>query len=175
MKDEFLSWYSPATILAIDSNDLKQLENIKEKYLNLDRIKGKSSFSRSDLIFPFKVFEANFGNYARNKIKCLLEDESKQKSLWSILEELFGVWKRCHKSVYIVIKIYFAFLNLRIVDSFIDENGSELIAKHLYDGLMEKWDKILIIISETVSTSENPFIAAKSIGKVRNTLFYFFQ
>jgi hypothetical protein len=42
MKDEFLSWYSPATILAIDSNDLKQLESIKEKYSSLDRIKGKS-------------------------------------------------------------------------------------------------------------------------------------
>lgn len=40
MKDEFLSWFSSATVLAIDSNDLKQLEELREKYLALERIYG---------------------------------------------------------------------------------------------------------------------------------------
>ena len=53
MKDEFLSWYSPATILAIDSNDLKQLENIKEKYLSLDRLRGSFENHR---LFYFVIF-----------------------------------------------------------------------------------------------------------------------
>lgn len=135
MKDEFLSWYSPATILAIDSNDLKQLENIKEKYLSLDRL---------------RVFESNFGNYARNKIKCHIEDEGKLHSLWSILEETFAIWKRSHK----------------LVDSFVEENGSELMCQHLHQGLTAKWDKIQEIVSNMVSTSENPVNAAKSIGNV---------
>jgi len=40
IREEFLAWYSPATILALDSNDIKQLENMREKYSSLDRIQG---------------------------------------------------------------------------------------------------------------------------------------
>uniref|UniRef100_A0A914GXK3 Conserved oligomeric Golgi complex subunit 7 n=1 Tax=Globodera rostochiensis TaxID=31243 RepID=A0A914GXK3_GLORO len=135
LKDEFLSWYSSATILAIDTGDVKHLDSIKEKYYSLDRI---------------KVFESNFGNYAKNKIKSFIEDESKENTLWSILQEFFAIWKRTHK----------------LTDSFIQEDGSEVISKYLFDGLLSKWEVIVAIVSDLVSSSETPFVAAKSLGKV---------
>uniref|UniRef100_A0A183BKL5 Conserved oligomeric Golgi complex subunit 7 n=1 Tax=Globodera pallida TaxID=36090 RepID=A0A183BKL5_GLOPA len=135
LKDEFLSWYSPATILAIDTGDVKHLDSIKEKYYSLDRI---------------KVFESNFGNYAKNKIKSFIEDESKENTLWSILQEFFAIWKRTQK----------------LTDSLIQEDGSEVISKSLFDGLLSKWEVIVAIVSDLVSSSETPFVAAKSLGKV---------
>ncbi|KAL3103004.1 hypothetical protein niasHT_026452 [Heterodera trifolii] len=135
LKDEFLSWYSPATIHAIDTGDVKHLDSIKEKYYSLDRI---------------EVFESNFGNYAKNKIKCFIEDESNERTLWTVLQELFAIWRKTHK----------------LIDSFIQEDGSAVICKYLFDGVISKWDAISTIVADFVSSSDNPFVAAKAIGKI---------
>lgn len=51
-----------------------------------------------------------------------------------------------------------------MIDSFV-ENGSGLVSLHLYEGLVSKWDAVMETVTAVVSSSENPFVAAKSIGK----------
>uniref|UniRef100_A0A914LYW1 Uncharacterized protein n=1 Tax=Meloidogyne incognita TaxID=6306 RepID=A0A914LYW1_MELIC len=134
IREEFLAWYSPATILALDSNDIKQLENIREKYSSLDRI---------------QVFESNLGGYPKSKLKSFFESKKDELSLWNILDEIFTIWKRCHKTI----------------DSFIAENGSEFVCKNLKEAIESNWQTILSVITTIISNAESPFIAAKSIGK----------
>uniref|UniRef100_A0A915DMM5 Uncharacterized protein n=1 Tax=Ditylenchus dipsaci TaxID=166011 RepID=A0A915DMM5_9BILA len=137
-KDEFLSWFSSATVLAIDSNDAKQLESLKEKYLMLNRS---------------KAFEETFGSFARNKIKCFIDEKGNEHKVWDILQEVFSVWKRCY----------------RLADSFIGPHGSKLIASNLYEGVLAKWSVILDIVTSLTTTSSNdPFVAAREIGKICN-------
>nr|CAD2207091.1 unnamed protein product [Meloidogyne enterolobii] len=135
IREEFLAWYSPATILALDSNDIKQLENIREKYSSLDRI---------------QVFESNLGGYPKSKLKSFFESKKDELSLWNILDEIFTIWKRCHKTI----------------DSFIAENGSEFVCKNLKEAIESNWQTILSVITTIISNAESPFIAAKSIGKI---------
>nr|CAD2186101.1 unnamed protein product [Meloidogyne enterolobii] len=135
IREEFLAWYSPATILALDSNDIKQLENIREKYSSLDRI---------------QVFESNLGGYPKSKLKSFFESKKDELSLWNILDEIFMIWKRCHKTI----------------DSFIAENGSEFVCKNLKEAIESNWQTILSVITTIISNAESPFIAAKSIGKI---------
>ncbi|KAI1724646.1 golgi complex component 7 (COG7) domain-containing protein [Ditylenchus destructor] len=137
MKDEFFSWFSSATVLAIDTGNVKELDSLKEKYFTLNRS---------------KVFEGCFGSYARNKIKCFLDETEKEHSLWSILQEVIFIWKRCHK----------------LAETFIGPNGSLLISKNLYDGLISKWDIPLNIIMNLTSSSETPIAGAQEIGKICN-------
>ncbi|CAK5086202.1 unnamed protein product [Meloidogyne enterolobii] len=135
IREEFLAWYSPATILALDSNDIKQLENIREKYSSLDRI---------------QVFESNLGGYPKSKLKSFFESKKEELSLWNILDEIFTIWKRCHKTI----------------DLFIAENGSEFVCKNLKEAIESNWQTILSVITTIISNAESPFIAAKSIGKI---------
>uniref|UniRef100_A0A914ML91 Conserved oligomeric Golgi complex subunit 7 n=1 Tax=Meloidogyne incognita TaxID=6306 RepID=A0A914ML91_MELIC len=135
IREEFLAWYSPATILALDSNDIKQLENMREKYSSLDRI---------------QVFESNLGGYPKSKLKSFFESKKDELSLWNILDEIFTIWKRCHKTI----------------DSFIAENGSEFVCKNLKEAIESNWQTILSVITTIISNAESPFIAAKSIGKI---------
>uniref|UniRef100_A0A915M153 Conserved oligomeric Golgi complex subunit 7 n=1 Tax=Meloidogyne javanica TaxID=6303 RepID=A0A915M153_MELJA len=135
IREEFLAWYSPATILALDSNDIKQLENMREKCSSLDRI---------------QVFESNLGGYPKSKLKSFFESKKDELSLWNILDEIFTIWKRCHKTI----------------DSFIAENGSEFVCKNLKEAIESNWQTILSVITTIISNAESPFIAAKSIGKI---------
>jgi len=120
LKDEFLSWFSSATILAIDANDNKQLESLKEKYSSLNRL---------------SIFEQSFASYGKNKIKCFIEevdDADKAggngQNLQAILQQVFDLWKRCKT----------------LADMFMgNADSSSLISKNLYEGVLGKWEIIL--------------------------------
>jgi len=47
----------------------------------------------------YLVFESNLGGYPKSKLKSFFESKKDELSLWNILDEIFTIWKRCHKSV----------------------------------------------------------------------------
>ncbi|KAH7731236.1 hypothetical protein AAVH_00133 [Aphelenchoides avenae] len=138
MKDEFLSWFSSAILFAIDESDAKQIESLKEKFTMLQRL---------------PVFEQSFGVYAKNKVRLFIGDgEETTRTVWDILQEVFSIWRRCH----------------RLADNFIGENGSKIVSDNLYDGVTSKWEVVLNIILGVICAAETPFAAAREIGTIRN-------
>lgn len=93
MKDEFLSWFSSATILAIGSNEIAQLESLKEKYFALKRIECK--LNGPFYFYHILAFEQCFGYYAKNRIKGFIL--SPNISICDIFQEVFLIWKNSHE------------------------------------------------------------------------------
>lgn len=135
MKDEFLSWFSSATVAAIDSEDVKQLQSLKEKYASLNRN---------------STFEQAFGSYARNKVKGQLEEGSRA-SVADVLRQVFDVWKRCTK----------------LADLLSNDEGPELVAQCLHEGITAKWDMMLKRTAHEIASAENPIHAARGMARER--------
>uniref|UniRef100_A0A1I8AUD3 Conserved oligomeric Golgi complex subunit 7 n=1 Tax=Steinernema glaseri TaxID=37863 RepID=A0A1I8AUD3_9BILA len=139
MKDEFLSWYSPAVLFAIEDQDVAQLEALREKFQVLNRI---------------HVFETSLGAFARNKIKVFLEQmfnpESGKYDLWTLLQEVFTIWKSSR----------------RIAEQFLDERGSEVVAKNLLEGVNSQWERISAALLNEMSSDKDPLQAAHAVANM---------
>lgn len=113
------------------------------------------------------VFEQSFGAYAKNKVRLFIGDgEETAKTVWEILQEVFTLWKRCHRSVLSSHHLSAAHC-FRLANNFIGEHGSKIVAESLFEGVTSKWEVVLNIILGVICAAETPFAAAREIGTVQ--------
>ncbi|CAD5220797.1 unnamed protein product [Bursaphelenchus xylophilus] len=82
-KDLFLSWFSSAILFAIDSNDIKLLQNLKEKFDALDRTED---------------YKKTFGAFITNTICTFIEENKEDLTLIKLLDESFNLWKKASRT-----------------------------------------------------------------------------